>query len=126
RVLHEASRVITNTEALRDSMISDHPYAAEKIEAITNGFIEDMIPEVRVNGDRDGPVELCHFGSVYPLRHPRALLEAVGELAAKSALSPADLRIRFVGAWETRDARCEELASRLESAGFISREPAMP
>ena len=118
RVLQKATRVIANTEALRDSLISDHPSTADKIDAITNGFIEDMFPEARPDGDQHTPLELCHFGSVYPLRHPRALLEAMSDLAGSGVLSPGDLRIRFVGGWNTQDARCEELASRLESAGF--------
>jgi glycosyltransferase involved in cell wall biosynthesis len=126
RVLEGATRIITNTEALRGALISDHPSTAEKIDTITNGFIEDMIPEASANGYQDGPIELCHFGSVYPLRHPRALLEAMSDLAASGVLSPGDLRIRFIGVWDIRDARCEELASHLASAGFVIREPAMP
>lgn len=126
RVLQVAARVITNTEALRNSLASDYPANAGKIDVITNGFIEDMIPEPSAQDYTAGPIELCHFGSVYSLRDPRSLLEAMNELAADGVLSPKDLRIRFVGAWETQDARCEELAHHLESAGFIRREPAMP
>jgi glycosyltransferase involved in cell wall biosynthesis len=125
-VLQAATRVIANTEALRDSLISDHPSAAGKTNAITNGFIEDMIPQNAAHCYKDGPVELCHYGSVYPLRHPRTLLEAMTDLAASGVLAPGGLRIRFVGTWDTGDARCDELASRLESQGFIIREPTMP
>lgn len=126
RVVHAASAVIANTDALRSAMIRDYPSCEQKIQAITNGFIEDMIPGRYANGAAVGPLELCHFGSVYPLRNPKLLLEVLSDLAEEGLVRPEDLRVRFIGSWDTRDASCDALATRLEAAGLVVREPAMP
>ena len=39
------------------------------------------------------------------------------------ALTPAQLRVRFVGTWESTDQDCNRFAVSLESLGFLRREP---
>ncbi len=78
---------------------------------------------VSETGNAQGGYELCHFGSVYGKRTPRVLLQAILELQREVALTPEQLRVRFVGTWESTDQECNRFAVSLESQGFLRREP---
>lgn len=125
-----ASRVITNTEELRQRLCVEYPGIERKCIAIPNGFD----PEILGTGDPDpadtqGPAhrgyELCHFGTVYGKRTPGILFQAVWELHQEGVLQAEDLRLRFVGAWESTDEECNRLAQSLEKHGLLTREPPM-
>jgi glycosyltransferase involved in cell wall biosynthesis len=124
----EASRIITNTDELRERLCIEHPEIKHKSLMIPNGFDPGTIAlspgqaAVSKAVDVQG-YELYHFGSVYGKRTPRILLQAILELQREIALTPEQLRLRFVGAWESTDQDCNRFAVELESRGFLRREP---
>ncbi|GKS58895.1 glycosyl transferase family 1 [Nitrospira sp.] len=134
-VCRRADGLIANTEELKCQLQLSHPEAAQRTVAITNGFDPDSFPEADATGDlqrissarpSDGVLELCHFGTVYGKRTPAVLLQAVLDLHREGRLTGAQLRLRFVGAWDVDDPRCEELARELEKVGLLTREPPIP
>ena len=65
-------------------------------------------------------IELCHVGTVYPLRNPKTLLRAMHEL--KQERDDLPLRLRLVGGWDVQDAETDQLAESLEASGVLVRE----
>ena len=127
QVVKAADLIIANTEQLRQQFISDYPEIADKVEVVTNGYSEHLlellqqVPEV----DISLPFELCHFGSVYELRKPDLLLEALNKLVEEGRIEAGQLRLRFIGHWGVEDTDCNNRVKVLEEAGFLSREPAL-
>jgi len=123
-----ASRIVTNTDELRERLCIEYPEIKHKSLMIPNGFDAETIAlssgqsTVRKTVNAQG-YELCHFGSVYGKRTPLVLLQAILELQEEIALTPEQLRLRFVGAWDSADQECNRLAVSLESRGFLRREP---
>ncbi len=132
-ISRQAAGIIANTEELREQLSRRDPAQAHKVVTITNGYDPDSFPARDQSGgmpsDRSSPakgIEVCHFGTVYGKRTPRRLLEAVGQLYEEGQFGPAQLRFRFVGAWEVEDAACEQVAQQLEKVGVLKREPPVP
>lgn len=135
-VSQAAKRVITNTHELRIQLERDYPGLTGKTLTIMNGFDPDSFAasENGPNGTRQGPahqagkakLELCHFGTVYGKRTPAVLFQALHDLHQAGRLSSEQLHIRFIGAWEVSEPRCEDLAQRLEKVGLLTREPPVP
>ena len=135
-VCQGASRVMTNTHELRVQLERDYPDLAGKTLTITNGFDPDsfvagsagagcagQVPEEHRRGSK---LELCHFGTVYGKRTPAVLFQTLADLHREGHLSDERLRLRFIGAWEVTEPRCEDLAQRLEKVGLLTREPPVP
>jgi glycosyltransferase involved in cell wall biosynthesis len=135
-VCRAAKRVITNTHELRVQLEHDYPGLGGKILTITNGFDPDSFVTGRTmpGNTGQGPthqagkakLELCHFGTVYGKRTPAVLFQALHDLHQAGRVSSEQLRIRFIGAWEVSEPRCEDLAQRLEKVGLLRREPPVP
>jgi hypothetical protein len=131
-VFAAAARVITTTEELRTTLLSDYPEMGGNCVTITNGFdSEGRQPVVDLYDTREldpnrGTLELCHFGTVYGNRNPLRLLQAVKGLIDEGRVKPGQLRLRFTGVWEVADNSCEALARELEAQGFMQREPLVP
>jgi glycosyltransferase involved in cell wall biosynthesis len=127
-----ASRVITNTEELKTKLCVEYPEIEQKCIAIPNGFDPEILGTESYNvGHTAGPepvakgYELCHFGTVYGKRTPGMLFQAVWELYQEGVLKSEQLRLRFVGAWESTDEECNNLAQDLEKHGLLARESPM-
>lgn len=130
-----ASVVIANTEELRSKFVSDYPDLRDRFVAITNGFNKEdfaMLVEHQTSARRNASffesnpgqgIELCHFGSLYLMRTPVALLQAVLELYREGKILPENLKLRFVGAWEVGADGAEVFARELEVHGFLKRDP---
>ncbi len=132
-VCHSAGRIIANTPELQAQLARDYPEHAQKIVAITNGYDPDLFPHAtagRTGGTSEQAagqgLELCHFGTVYGKRTPAVLLQTALELVDAGRLTPAHLRLRFVGSWDVDEPDCERVAQALERAGILTREPAVP
>jgi glycosyltransferase involved in cell wall biosynthesis len=131
-ICKSASRVITNTEELKARLCVEYPEIEHKCIAISNGFDAEIlgIEEAKANYPvaQQRPTagyELCHFGTVYGKRTPVKLLQALSELYQAGAVKPQQLRLRFVGAWESTDDACNRLAQDLEKQGLLRRESPM-
>jgi glycosyltransferase involved in cell wall biosynthesis len=69
---------------------------SKKTNVIYNGF-EEFSP-VNMNHESDNlPLILCHSGTLYPGHYAEILLQAVHDLDLTEKISPADLRIKFIG-----------------------------
>jgi glycosyltransferase involved in cell wall biosynthesis len=123
----EAARVITNTEELRQRLCTEYPEIGNRCVAIPNGFDPEILGTGSINHADSEPntngYELCHFGTVYGKRTPRILFRAVWELYQEGFIKPEQLRLRFVGAWESTDEECNSLAETLEKHAMLTREP---
>ena len=124
-----ASWVVTNTEELREQFAQDYPELRDRFVAITNGFDDwtsrpnDPIPAEGRVGCLGSRTELWHFGTVYKMRDPGALLSAIDALHEERLLLPGELRLRFVGRWLVTNPGTNRLAQSLEGRGFLVREP---
>ncbi len=129
RVFKSAARIVANTAPLAERFSADHPAAADKIEVVTNGYLPELVPG---RGDTDTPAnqddvfEICHFGSVYPLRNPKELLVALDALAAAEPQLVKRVRLKFVGGWDVQDPTCDQLADKLEAQGLLKRAQSVP
>ena len=126
-----ASRVVVNTEELRQKFCIDHPELEQKCVAITNGYDSDALRRMGrdefLRDPENKPVlDLSHFGTVYGSRNPLPLFQAVTELLEANLIQPHQLRLRFIGLWDVADDRCEALVRALEKRGVVSREPLLP
>ena len=131
-----AARVVTNTVELQAQFETDYPHFKGKFVTISNGFDSESNSSVNpVDDDRNSgrfatfeksALEMHHFGTVYGLRNPVVLLQALKELRDENKIGSGQLRIRFTGTWSIEDKRCETLALRLEQEGVIRREPPTP
>ena len=135
-VCTSAARVITNTEELRLKLCDDYPQLRNKCITIPNGFDREgcteedgtntLMHQPATQSVDVGGVELCHFGTVYGKRSPMQLLQAMWELHEERLVTADQIRMRFVGAWEVTDPRCEKLAQELEKHGFLRRDAPVP
>jgi hypothetical protein len=129
QVCRTASRIIANTEELRDRLVEEYGELRGRCFWIPNGFDRDILtPEHASEGKSEAAsialgYELCHFGTVYGKRTPRVLLQAMWELFRDCRLKPEAIRLRFTGGWDTTDPECERYALNLEKHGFLRREP---
>lgn len=128
-----AARVIANTEELKQRLCVEYPEIDQKCFALPNGFDPEILRRGTDEADHEVTqvqattgYELCHFGTVYGKRTPGKLFQAISELYQVGALKPDNLRLRFVGAWESTDEACNTLAQSLEKEGLLKRESPMP
>lgn len=134
-VCASAACVIANTEELRSKFVSDYPELKDKCVAITNGchrqdfeiLAKDPLPEnmpiAPSESRHQQGIELCHFGTVYLMRTPSALLRAVVDLLREGKICSQQLRLRFVGMWEVGNDGTEDLAQELEKHAVLKRDP---
>ena len=128
-VCKTASRVIANTSELQIQLEEDYPCLAGKIVTITNGFDPDnfgLCEERKPKGKVKARLELCHFGTVYGKRRPTVLLQALADLYQTGRLKAEQFCLKFVGAWEVTEPRCEDLAQFLEKVNVLKREAPVP
>jgi glycosyltransferase involved in cell wall biosynthesis len=124
-----ASRVIANTDELRQRLCIEYPEIEHKCIAISNGFDPGILGTEAAKVEQRPAAagyELCHFGTVYGKRTPVKLFQALSELSQTGAVRPGHLRLRFVGAWDSTDETCNNLAQDLEKQGLLRRESPMP
>lgn len=103
-----------------------YPTCANKIVTITNGYHESLLEPGSVSyapKTQDLGIELDYYGSVYELRKPATLLEAIAALADSGRIRSGDFRVTFTGHWGVIDSACNDLADRLEVRGLIRRHP---
>jgi glycosyltransferase involved in cell wall biosynthesis len=129
RTIRDARRVIANTVEAAAWLRAKYPQDADRIVAIPNGYDPDLVAaSTPRGGERRGnaPLELCHFGTVYRARSPKQLLLALSDLSTMHDGGRPPLRVRFIGHWQVTDPETLELTERLERAGIMMREPALP
>jgi hypothetical protein len=87
-------------------------------------FDEDDLPVRLDRGDRGAPIVLVHAGpTAVHGRDPILLLQAIRMLLDSGAVSPAGLRLRFLGA---QDPRLSAAIGTRSLNGIVTREPIVP
>jgi hypothetical protein len=86
-----ADRVVLNTERMADEFrafyAGDPRAASSKFQAIPNGCDPDLTATINhltiepASHNGNGTVRLCHPGSLYRMRDPRPLIDAIGQLS---------------------------------------------
>jgi glycosyltransferase involved in cell wall biosynthesis len=127
-VFDAATSVITNTEGLCQVLRREHPELRDRFVAITNGYDLDtpLQHSEPLNSPEDSSIELSHFGTVYGKRNPFPLFEAIAQVLKSTPGLTERLKLKFIGAWENADSRCESLALELEKQGILRRDPPIP
>ena len=128
-IVQRATRIIANTEELAASFRRRYPAESDKFDTITNGFHQYLVEKFRdlpTYQPQEEIIELCYFGSVYELRKPTILLEALKESIDSGQTDIERLVIRITGNWIVADPYCNRLASELEQRGALIREPIVP
>ena len=97
RVMHNAYKVLTTTEWMRQSMRERYSkVASDKFLCLPNG-----IEMARLDGpdseDKYGPLTITYAGSLYLDRTPEPLFEALGALVNEGKACLDDFRIKLVG-----------------------------
>lgn len=109
-----------------------YPAAAGRMVVLENGYDEESFASAELQatpaaeqGISPRPLVILHSGIVYPSeRDPTQLFAALGRLKKASALSPADLRIRFRAS--VHDGLLQELALTHGAQEFIELRPSIP
>lgn len=129
KICRDAAAVIANTVELKTHLTHLYPEIEKKCVAISNGFHADDFSLLSTLGERPRSkhlgIEICHFGTMYMMRTPVALLRALVELVRAGQILASQLRLRFVGTWDVRSQECEQLALELEGQGVLRRDAAV-
>jgi hypothetical protein len=125
RVLKNASLVLANTDAMRDSWIARFPDLEEKIQVLWNGFDpEDVILPTSLPG-RDCKV-WSHAGELYGGRDMRPLLYALERLIKSERLRPGSVKIRQVGIAEPECLPPETFLEDARKQGWLELAEPVP
>jgi glycosyltransferase involved in cell wall biosynthesis len=114
-VFNSADLIVANTGNSAEMFRSVFPYAANRIEAVPNGY-DPISPEARKYSNiESGPFILLHTGSVYAGRNPRPIADALREIDKANCLQGKRAILRMVG-------HCldESLKADIESRGLNS------
>lgn len=87
-------KFITTVDPLLASKLS--ALHGKKANVIYNGF-EEFLPARDDNKFKDLPLILFYSGTLYPGHNVEILLQAIKELDTTGQISPADLKIKFIG-----------------------------
>ena len=125
-VISQADLVVANTPELGSAFLENHDLDPSRVVAVPNGYTEES-EEASGDPEQPNPIfQLTHAGSLYFSRNPRALVEAVYELACEDELSPADFRLNFVGGISVEDSQLDALLARPEVRELINITPRLP
>ena len=81
-----ADRVVTQTELNRSNLERLAPWLRGKVHVIRNGLdVDRFTPSERDGGRAAEPFRFCAVGSVYPVKNPVRILEALAELRHRGA-----------------------------------------
>jgi glycosyltransferase involved in cell wall biosynthesis len=122
-VVSRASRVLAVAPAMAADLAATHGIAPEHAVSITNGF--DPADAARVRDDRPAgarPFRLMYTGTVHMHYNLSPLWGAVRALAASGEVTPATLRLEFVGNLSASDVKRQGLEDFVEIKPFVAHE----
>jgi glycosyltransferase involved in cell wall biosynthesis len=77
---HLADRVVTETEANRESLARLMPLLRKRTRVIRNGFDPVRFTPAGEAQDERAPFRFCVVGTVYPVKNPTGVIDAIAEL----------------------------------------------
>jgi hypothetical protein len=119
--IRSASRIITNTEELRQDFVARYPdLDPSRFVCITNGFEEFAALEP----PPEGRFTLVHAGALYLSRNPQHFLQALADAVHDNHIPRDRLLVQFVGGIPEEDPRIAALLSQL--SGAVEIMPRLP
>ena len=113
--LERADLLVTVSDGIASRLVETG--TTTPIAIVRNGIQKLRTPEeVQADIQADGPFEIVYTGSFYHSRDPFPFLAAVKQMVADSGFSPADLRVRFIGA--TREYEGRSIGDYLREEGL--------
>ena len=114
-----ADRVVTQTELNRGNLERLAPWLRGKVQVIRNGLdIERFTPVARAGCEAHEPFRFCCVGTVFPVKNPVRVLEALAELRRRGAPPfRLDWYGRFGRSEGEREAMQETIRSAVETLG---------
>jgi glycosyltransferase involved in cell wall biosynthesis len=110
--VNSASRVITNTEELRQDFIARYPQLdPATFVCITNGF-EELPPFEAAANTR---FTVVHAGALYLSRNPQRFLQALTDAAREELIPRERILVQFVGGVPDEDPQIASLIAQLGS-----------
>ncbi|MGE0486807.1 MAG: glycosyltransferase [Gammaproteobacteria bacterium] len=128
QILASATRIVANTDALRDYFCDVDESLREKVVTINNGINKELLAvaaEERPAVKKQAAVELHYFGTISRWRMPRALLKALDELLSSLEIDRERFRVVFTGSWAALEPELKSQIERLQSAGVLEKLPAV-
>ncbi len=107
-VVHNADRVIANTDELRDDFRRRYADLSERFLTVTNGFDPDESPPgVRpLRGERRRrPFRITHAGTLYGNRSGAPVVRALEILHERGVIEKGDVELCLLGAVEGEDEK---------------------
>jgi len=120
-VYHDAPRLVIAWSGIAADLRGKYPDEdASKFRLVPNGYdAEDMSG---VEPVQNSQFTVVYTGSLYGVRNPETLLEAVGRLLARGDMDPDRVRIRFIGRFG-EDVRAmfrnPDVAHVVEERGYL-------
>jgi hypothetical protein len=96
-VTRRAAQVITVAEGMTQHLRDRHSLDASRMSTVTNGFDESQLSRAVDRRNGSGPLRLMFTGSVYGPHDFGQFFEALAQLRASGEISPATLRVQFIG-----------------------------
>lgn len=124
KAVHQAARVICNTNGLRDDFRSSYPdLSPDHFTTITNGYDPDDFQQIppSTQANQNSEMLIAYAGNLYGARNPQPLFQALRNLLDQGEESAADCRIRFIG------TRVEDrIRHQAESVGVAEQVEFLP
>jgi glycosyltransferase involved in cell wall biosynthesis len=120
RCLLAADHIVSVTDGIqRDfAAVLGEAFAPARAVVVRNGI--PRLAGVRRDGAPRQPFRVVYLGTLYHRRDPRPFLTALGSVARRLALGPAQLRVDLVGECRSyRGASLEELVRTLGLEGIV-------
>lgn len=95
-IFEAADAVLTVTDVIANEWRNRHPHCARKIHLVWNGFDPEEAMGPAPVPSRQYRT-LAHVGVLYGPRQPTSLLASLARLIDRGRISPAGIRLRFVG-----------------------------
>lgn len=128
-VVRRATRVIANTDALRDWFVRTYPASADKVVTITNGInprLREVLDALPAAPREPAAIDLRYYGTVSRQRMPWSLVRALEALLDAGVANARTIKVTFTGAWARIPADVLAVLERLEQAGILARQQPLP
>lgn len=110
-----ARLVVANTPAMERLIRERYPYLGARLFTVMNG----ADPDVESRRPLAATFTIVHTGTLYAGRDPRSLMRGLRRAADRLGLTPADIRLRFVGATEYDGTPLHQMATEAGGGEFL-------
>lgn len=118
RCVRNADQLVAVSEGTADLLRRKLPAdRRDRVLLALNG-IDNLVPPHAAEPRDAGPLKIMHLGNCYGGRDPRLFLRALAAVVRRQRLTPADVRLEFVG--KCRSYQGESLERMVEDLGIAA------